>query len=378
MTTIYLIRHAQAEGNYFKRIHGQYDSPVTVLGRRQIACLRERFAPIHIDAVYASDLRRTCQTAESIYLPKQLELHREPGLREVDLGDWEDQPFGKIFLTQRDQMELFQSGCPDWCAPGGEPLGQVTDRMEKTLQRIISENPNRTIAVFSHGTAIRNLLTRLLHRPETPEWYLPEGNNTAVSYLEAEGDDIQVKWYNDTTHLTPDALSAAPKADGEGKDYDSLFWFRPWDPDTEQDRYLAYRREGWLSSHGTMEHFDGPAFLSAALKHSGYDRTAVQIVMVGEEPAGILELDYERGADEGVGAIPFYYVDPQHRKRGNGVQLLGQAVSVYRAMGRTAIRLRCAPENGTAFRFYQRQGFQKIGMASDSPVPLYLMERPIL
>lgn len=378
MTTIYLIRHAQAEGNYFKRIHGQYDSPVTALGRRQIACLRERFAPIHIDAVYASDLRRTCQTAESIYLPKQLELHREPGLREVDLGDWEDQPFGKIFLTQRDQMELFQSGCPDWCAPGGEPLGQVTDRVEKTLRRIILENPNRTIAVFSHGTAIRNLLTRLLHRPETTEWYLPEGNNTAVSYLEAEGDDIQVKWYNDTTHLTPDALAVAPKADGEGKDYDSLFWFRPWDPDTEQDRYLAYRREGWLSSHGTMEHFDGPAFLSAALKHSGYDRTAVQIVMVGEEPAGILELDYERGADEGVGAIPFYYVDPQHRKRGNGVQLLGQAVSVYRAMGRTAIRLRCAPENGTAFRFYQRQGFQKIGMASDSPVPLYLMERPIL
>lgn len=383
MTTIYLIRHAEAEGNYFKRFHGQYDSPVTALGRRQIACLQERFAPIHIDAVYSSDLKRTCQTAEAIYVPKHLELHRDPGLREINLGEWEDQTFGKIYCTQREQMVLFRSGLPDWSAPGGETLRQVTDRVEQALRRIISENPNRTIAVFCHGTAIRNLLTRLLHRPQTPEGYLPEGDNTCVACLEAEGEEIQVKWYNDATHLSPEILAAAVRPNegsrelAAGEPIPSLFWFRPWDPETEQDRYLDYRREGWLSSHGTMEHFDGPAFLAAALKHSGFDRTAVQIVMAGEEPAGILELDYERGADEGVGAIPFYYVDPQHRKQGNGVQLLGQAVSVYRALGRKTIRLRCAPENGTAFRFYQRQGFQKIGMASDSPVPLYLMQRPI-
>lgn len=381
MTTVYLIRHAQAEGNYFRRFHGQYDSPVTALGRRQIACLERRFADVHIDAVYASDLRRTCQTAESIYLPKNLPLHREPGLREINLGEWEDVPFGKIALEQKKELIRFKSGIFDWSAPGGETLQQVTDRVETTLRRIISENPGKTIAVFSHGTAIRNVLTRLLHRPEGPEGYLSEGNNTAVACLEAERDDIQVKWYNDSTHLTPEALPAAPKGDGEGKTTeesdDSLFWFRPWDPATEQQRYLDYRQEGWLSSHGTMDHFDGSAFLKAALDHSRFDQAAVQIVMCGREPAGILEMDYQRGTEEAVGAIAFYYVDPTHRKRGNGVQLLGQAISAYRAMGRKSIRLRCAPENDTAYRFYQRHGFRKIGMASDSVVPLYLMERPI-
>ena len=383
MTTVYLIRHAQAEGNYFRRIHGQYDSPVTALGRRQIACLQARFADIAIDAVYASDLKRTCQTAEAIYVPKHLELHREPGLREINLGEWEDQPFGKIYLTQREEMIQFQSGIPTWSAPGGETLRQVTDRVEKTLRRIISENPGKTIAVFSHGTAIRNVLSRLLKRPETPEGYLPEGDNTSVACLEAEGEEIRVKWYNDASHLTPEVLAASTRPNRGGPEMEkrapipNLFWFRPWDPDTERQRYLDYRREGWLSSHGTMEHFDGPAFLDAALKHSRFDPAAVLIVMSDTEPAGILEMDFERGADQGVGAIPFYYVDPQHRKRGDGVQLLGQAVSSFRAMGRSAIRLRCAPENGTAYRFYIRNGFQKIGMASDSVVPLYLMERPI-
>lgn len=70
MTTIYLIRHAEAEGNVFRRIHGQYDSCVTPNGRRQIAALAQRFAGIPVDAVYASDLKRTCLTATAIYRQK--------------------------------------------------------------------------------------------------------------------------------------------------------------------------------------------------------------------------------------------------------------------------------------------------------------------
>ena len=41
MTRIYLIRHAEAEGNLYRRAHGQYDSNITPLGRRA-ASLRLR------------------------------------------------------------------------------------------------------------------------------------------------------------------------------------------------------------------------------------------------------------------------------------------------------------------------------------------------
>ena len=39
MTTIYLIRHAEAEGNLYRRLHGQYDSMVTPNGHKQIDAL---------------------------------------------------------------------------------------------------------------------------------------------------------------------------------------------------------------------------------------------------------------------------------------------------------------------------------------------------
>ena len=59
MTRIYIVRHAEAEGNLYRRIHGQYDSLVTPLGYRQIEALSRRFQDIPVDAVYSSDLYRT-------------------------------------------------------------------------------------------------------------------------------------------------------------------------------------------------------------------------------------------------------------------------------------------------------------------------------
>lgn len=64
-TKIFLVRHAEAEGNLFRVAHGQYDSVITPQGYRQLAYLRERFRNEHLDAVYGSDLTRTHTTASA-------------------------------------------------------------------------------------------------------------------------------------------------------------------------------------------------------------------------------------------------------------------------------------------------------------------------
>ena len=83
MTRIYLVRHAEAEGNLYRIAQGQYNSILTDRGWRQVEALRRRFADIRIDAVYASDLYRTQITARAIWLPKALPLHLEPSFREI-------------------------------------------------------------------------------------------------------------------------------------------------------------------------------------------------------------------------------------------------------------------------------------------------------
>ena len=90
MTTIYLIRHAEAEGNLYRIAQGQHDSNLTDRGWRQVQALARRFAGIRVDAVYASDLYRTRATASAVYKPKGLPLHLRKDLREIYGGDWED------------------------------------------------------------------------------------------------------------------------------------------------------------------------------------------------------------------------------------------------------------------------------------------------
>ena len=107
MTTIYLIRHAEAEGNAYRRIHGWYDALITDNGFQQIKALETRFQDIHVDAVYSSNLYRTMTTARAIFLPKNLELHTDSELRELHMGDWEDRSWGDVYHNDPARMSLF-------------------------------------------------------------------------------------------------------------------------------------------------------------------------------------------------------------------------------------------------------------------------------
>ena len=117
MTTIYLIRHAEAEGNLYRRIHGWYNALITDNGFAQIKALEKRFQDIQIDAVWSSDLYRTMTTARAVYIPKNLPLNTDPGLREINLGDWEDVTWGQARHDFLEELTRFDTDDPTWQAP---------------------------------------------------------------------------------------------------------------------------------------------------------------------------------------------------------------------------------------------------------------------
>ena len=101
------------------------------------------------------------------------------------------------------------------------------------------------------------------------------------------------------------------------------------------------------------------------------------LAMAGDKVAGVLQLDPQRCQEDSAGYIPFCYIAPQRRGQGLGIQLIGQAVSVFRPMGRDRLRLRCAPYNQRAQHFYKKHGFVKVGEEENSRVPLDILEKYI-
>lgn len=380
MTRIYIIRHAEAEGNLYRRVHGWYDSLITDRGYRQIAALTGRFEHEKIDAVYSSDLFRTCTTAKAVYQPHELHLRTEPSLREISMGEWEDCTWAELGRREPERMRAFNACSPTWRAPGGESFAEVGGRMEAAIKQIALAHPEQTVAAFSHGTAIRMLQGFIQGLWPDRMSELGHSDNTAVTCVEVENGLARVVFADDNSHLPEEISTLASQRwwkCKKGGSADANLWFRCLDMQRESDFYYEARRDAWLDIHGSGIPFDGEGFLQQAMERWRVDHQAVTCVMLGEQPVGILELDLERHADEKVGYIPFVYLTPKYRRQGLGVQLLGEAVSVYRPRGRTRLRLRCAPDNHVAQRFYKRYGFQKIGAAPGARVSLDLLEKYI-
>lgn len=380
MTRIYLIRHAEAEGNLYRRVHGWYDSLITERGYRQIDALRERFRDIPIDAVYSSDLFRTKTTASSVYAAKGLELRIRKDLREVNMGDWEDKPWGEVERSDGERLALFNQSSPRWQAPHGESYEQVRQRLAGAIFRIARQHPHQTVAIFSHGSALRTVLASFQGLPPERLCEAPHCDNTAVSCIEVNGEQAGIVFLNDNSHLDATISTFARQKwwrEGARPGADVNLWYRPLDFERESEVYYQYRKEAWVTIHGSLLHFDGEGFLRDARAQANWDERSVMLAMAGDQPAGLLQMDTRRDAEKGVGGIPFYYMTPGFRSQGLGIQLLGQAVSTYRSMGRTYLRLRCAPDNTVAQAFYQSHGFHKIAEEQGSRVPLDIMEKYI-
>ena len=361
MTTIYLIRHGQAEGNLYRRCHSWHNGLLTLKGREQVKALEKRFDGVHFDAVYSSDLYRAMATAGAIYRPRGLTLRVDPGLREIGAGLWEDVPWGQLLHDQRESLTIFLNCDPSWQVEGCETFAQVRARVTASVERIAAAHPGQTVAVVSHGCAIRTGLSAWLGFSLDEIHKVPLPDNTGVAKLEIEDGQANVVYYNDSSHLGDSAPSPASSAYGiPGMERNALR-FRPLLLPQEKERYLEARRDGWQASHGTMDGFDGERFLAAAEQNSACDKNCVLLALLGDTPMGVLQMDWRQDAEQQAGRVPFFYVAPEFRSKGLGIQLLGQAVSVYRAMGRQVLRLRCAPENKRAKKFYISHGFYKVG-----------------
>ncbi len=317
-TKIFLIRHAEAEGNLFRAAHGQYDSVVTPQGYRQLAYLRRRFQGERLDAVYGSDLTRTRATASALYVPRGLPFRPMPLLREIRLGIWEQMTWGEIQRLDR-RMYIDFNKRPDlWRGEGAETFAQVRDRTLAAIRRIAAENPGGTAAAASHGAALRTLLGTLEGMSLEEIGRTGHGDNTAVSLLEADGDKIRVVFRDDASHL-PDRLS-------------------------------TFRRQSWHRDDAATE----PGLWFRTLREDGGGRTAE--ALLDGQTAGRIGTSLEPGALR----VTDCEILPALRGRGYGVQLLGQAVQYARSRGRERLVLSCPPELAG---YFARYGFVKAGDA---------------
>ena len=149
------VRHGQSEGNLSGLIDTKTPGPnITALGQQQAQAVVGTLGYHNYDAIYASQMVRTQQTAAPMADYLRLPVTVLPGIQEIEAGVFEGTPesqaaagYGRILAGWALANAL------DVRIPGSIDGHEFDARMDQAMQTIY-DNGDRNSVVFSHGGAI--------------------------------------------------------------------------------------------------------------------------------------------------------------------------------------------------------------------------------
>lgn len=161
MTTFLLIRHGQSTANVTMTFAGHSHVPLSGFGWEQARRAGDYLAKNYaVDRIYSSDLLRAVMTACAVSEKLgMMPIYTDPGLREIDAGDWEGKTFEALGKQYPEEIEIWYHTLWRCSCPGGESVEEMGARVMDTLFRIAAENDGKTVAVTTHATPIRAVLS---------------------------------------------------------------------------------------------------------------------------------------------------------------------------------------------------------------------------
>lgn len=155
-TTIYIVRHGQADFNLRQIIGGTLDpNPLTAKGEEQARKLGEKFRNIKIDKIYSSDLLRAQKTAAIIASMKNLPVKTNSLLREQSWGILQGKTFDK---AKKEYPEAFlkeskiegEEALDFKYVKNMESLRHAVLRLKRFLEIIDKDQTGRTVLAVTH------------------------------------------------------------------------------------------------------------------------------------------------------------------------------------------------------------------------------------
>lgn len=200
LTRIYVVRHAQSEGNagIIKKKKQELGSSLTKMGVSQAQLLAENIKNIDFEAIFSSDMLRTRQTAEILTLERKLAVQASNLIRERSFEHYlkklnrkteeklkEEMKKVLIKLNEKGKMQYKHS-------PQMESAEEGALRLLTFIREASLAFQGKNILVVAHGNIMRSLL---VHLEFVKYDELPEGTieNTGYFVLESDGVDFFVK-----------------------------------------------------------------------------------------------------------------------------------------------------------------------------------------
>jgi len=155
MAVFLLIRHAENEYTIKKQMAGRLPGVhLTKKGVKQAESVAERLAGLTVEAIYASPLERTMETAAPIAEKLGISVVPREGLIETDIGDWVG-----MKISQLKRLKLWRTvqGLPSrFHFPGGESFIDAQIRICREIDTLAEMHKDKSLVIcVSHADPIK-------------------------------------------------------------------------------------------------------------------------------------------------------------------------------------------------------------------------------
>ncbi len=206
---LYLIRHGESHVNLADWQNGNTDEGLTELGRQQATALAAwlpSYLPT-IDVLYASTMRRACETAGFVAGVYNQPICGDDRLREIGNNRADHTPWPNDALP-RDYAEYWASERPFASitpqVEGGETWMHFRTRVGLFIEDAVARHPKQVVVAVCHGGVIEAVFDHVFNVgpwQRTEVWV----HNTGITHFEYVQHERREIWrlhdHNRTSHL---------------------------------------------------------------------------------------------------------------------------------------------------------------------------------
>lgn len=188
-TTFLLIRHGESQANSEHYFAGGIDALPTDKGKKQSKLTAKYLVENYrIDVVYSSDLNRALEISNAIKELSAKPVIKDERLREIYAGEWQGKTFDALEKEYKKNYGEWLRDIGNAVCDGGESVENLYDRVWSFMDEVLSLEQGKTIAIVTHATPIRALLTKMkglsLEQMKTVAWV---SNSSITEVVNVDG-----------------------------------------------------------------------------------------------------------------------------------------------------------------------------------------------
>lgn len=304
-TKVIFCRHAESEGNVEQIYQGEVPgTPLTKNGRAQAEALAKKVLRqsdrIEIDAIYASPLLRTQETAQALSELTDRAVLTDDRIREVAFGEYEGKHINfddLTFVRERRAHKLSSKQVESiYHFQGMETWANIELRLSEFLKEVMEKHRGKTVVIYTHADIVQNAMH--FFTGEDPHKIVHRAVQLATSHTFFWDHERQAQM--DLHKHTVDGIEWNPSSVG-AKDSVEVTFVRHGETDMNKEKLTAGAEvDIGLNATGKAQ----AKKLAETLKGKAFDVVLSSTMKRAEETAKILckELDLEYN-----GSAPNFY-----------------------------------------------------------------------